>query len=90
MAGSQGEGRAAAATSDHGVVEAAPSTTTPDVAPDAEEVAYYAGLLKAMHEAEAAGSGAVTYRGQMVDYAMLPIAEEVLREARRFGVPVPA
>lgn len=58
--------------------------------PDAEEVAYYAGLVQAMREAEAAGSGAVTYRGQMVDYAMLPIAEEVLREARRFGVPVPA
>ena len=38
-----------------------------------------------MRAAEAAGSGAVTYRGQMVDYAMLPIAEEVLREARRCG-----
>lgn len=54
--------------------------------PEREEVEYFRGLLEAMREAEAAGSGAVTYRGQMVDYAMLPIAEEVLREARRRGV----
>lgn len=54
--------------------------------PDREEVDYFKGLVEVMREAEAAGSGAVTYRGQMVDYAMLPIAEEVLREARRRGV----
>lgn len=57
--------------------------------PDAEEVAHFAGLLTAMREAEAAGHGAVTYKGQMVDYAMMPTAEAVLREARRFGVPIP-
>lgn len=54
--------------------------------PNREEVEYYKGLVDAMREAEAAGSGAVTYRGQMIDYAMLPIAEEVLREARRRGM----
>ncbi len=54
--------------------------------PDRAEVDYFKGLVDAMRAAEAAGSGAVTYRGQMVDYAMLPIAEEVLREARRRGV----
>ena len=52
----------------------------------AEPVVRRIDLIGAMRAAEAAGSGAVTYRGQMVDYAMLPIAEEVLREARRRGV----
>lgn len=51
--------------------------------PTAEEVAYYQGLLKAFEEAEKAGLGAVAYQGAMVDYAMLPLAKEVLAEAAR-------
>jgi citrate lyase subunit beta/citryl-CoA lyase len=56
-------------------------------APTPEEVDYYAGLIEAMAAAEAKGDAAVRYRGIMVDYAMLPRAHDVLREAERFGVP---
>ena len=55
-------------------------------APTPEEVDYYAGLVEAMQAAEARGDAAVRYRGIMVDYAMLPRAHDVLREAERFGV----
>jgi citrate lyase subunit beta/citryl-CoA lyase len=51
--------------------------------PTAEEIDYFEGLLKAFEDAEKAGLGAVAYRGAMVDYAMLPLAREVLAEARR-------
>jgi citrate lyase subunit beta/citryl-CoA lyase len=51
--------------------------------PTEEEVAYFKGLLTAFDEAEKAGLGAVSYRGAMVDYAMLPLAKEVLAEAAR-------
>jgi citrate lyase subunit beta/citryl-CoA lyase len=51
--------------------------------PTAEEVAYYKGLLEAFEAAEKAGLGAVSYQGAMVDYAMLPLAREVLAEAAR-------
>jgi citrate lyase subunit beta/citryl-CoA lyase len=51
--------------------------------PTPEEVAYFEGLLKAFEDAEKAGLGAVKYQGAMVDYAMLPLAREVLAEAGR-------
>lgn len=51
--------------------------------PTAEEVAYFEGLLAVFEAAEKAGLGAVSYQGAMVDYAMLPLAREVLAEARR-------
>jgi citrate lyase subunit beta / citryl-CoA lyase len=51
--------------------------------PTAEEVAYFEGLLAAFEAAEKAGLGAVSYQGAMVDYAMLPLAHEVLAEAKR-------
>jgi citrate lyase subunit beta / citryl-CoA lyase len=51
--------------------------------PTAEEIAYFTGLLEAFEAAEKAGLGAVSYRGAMVDYAMLPLAREVLAEAAR-------
>ena len=54
--------------------------------PTPEEVAYFEGLLAAFEAAEKAGQGAVSYHGAMVDYAMLPLAKEVLEEARRAGV----
>jgi citrate lyase subunit beta/citryl-CoA lyase len=51
--------------------------------PTAEEVAYFKGLLEAFEAAEKAGLGAVSYHGAMVDYAMLPLAREVLADAAR-------
>lgn len=51
--------------------------------PTEQEVAYYTGLLEAFEAAEKAGLGAVSYQGAMVDYAMLPLAKEVLAEAAR-------
>lgn len=51
--------------------------------PTEEEVAYFKGLLEAFEAAEKAGLGAVSYQGAMVDYAMLPLAKEVLAEAAR-------
>jgi citrate lyase subunit beta/citryl-CoA lyase len=51
--------------------------------PTQEEVAYFQGLLAAFEAAEKAGLGAVAYQGAMVDYAMLPLAREVLAEAAR-------
>jgi citrate lyase subunit beta/citryl-CoA lyase len=51
--------------------------------PGAQEVEYYSGMIEAMRDAQARGDGAVSYRGMMVDYAMLPHAEEVVAEARR-------
>jgi len=52
-------------------------------APTAEEVAYYRGMIEAMRDAQARGDGAVSYRGMMVDYAMLPLAQEIVAEAER-------
>ena len=51
--------------------------------PTADEVAWYEGLIEAFEAAEKAGLGAVKYQGAMVDYAMLPLAREVIAEARR-------
>lgn len=51
--------------------------------PTEEEVAYFTGLLEAFEAAEKAGLGAVAYKGAMIDYAMLPLAKEVLAEASR-------
>jgi citrate lyase subunit beta/citryl-CoA lyase len=54
--------------------------------PTREEVAYFSGLLQAFAAAEKAGLGAVSYQGAMVDYAMLPLAQEVMAEAKRLGM----
>jgi citrate lyase subunit beta/citryl-CoA lyase len=53
--------------------------------PTAEELVYYQGLLDAFAEAEKAGIAAVRYHGAMVDYAMLPLAREMVAEAARYG-----
>ena len=55
--------------------------------PTAEEVAYCTGLLRAFEDAEKAGLGAVKYQGAMVDYAMLPLAREIVAEAGRHARP---
>lgn len=50
--------------------------------PTAEEVAFYEGLIAAMEAARKAGTAAVTYKGDMVDEAMVKTAEEMLALAR--------
>jgi citrate lyase subunit beta/citryl-CoA lyase len=47
------------------------------------DIEYAQGLIEAMAKAAAGGEGATTYRGRMVDLAMVPEAEAILREARR-------
>jgi citrate lyase subunit beta/citryl-CoA lyase len=50
--------------------------------PTAEEIAYCEGLIAAMDEARKAGTAAVTYKGDMVDEAMVKTAEEIIALAR--------
>lgn len=52
-------------------------------APTAEEAEYHQGLLDAFAQAEAQGLGAVSYRGSMIDYAMLPLSRETVAEFQR-------
>jgi len=51
--------------------------------PTAEEAEYCQGLLDAFAEAEKQGLGAVTFRGAMIDYAMLPHARSIVAQFRR-------
>jgi citrate lyase subunit beta / citryl-CoA lyase len=46
--------------------------------PTADEIEYARGLLEAFHAGEARGLGAVKYRGMMVDYANVRLAERTL------------
>jgi citrate lyase subunit beta/citryl-CoA lyase len=54
--------------------------------PTTEEVAFYRGLIEAMEEAERKGIAAVTYKGDMVDEAMLKTAREMLEFAKSIGL----
>ena len=51
--------------------------------PSAEEIEYFRGMLDAFKDAESKGLGAISYRGAMVDYAMLPVARQIVAEAAR-------
>ena len=53
--------------------------------PSVQEIADAEGLLQAMAEAERQGTAAVTYKGGMVDYAMVKTAQQLLDFARRVG-----
>jgi len=53
--------------------------------PSADEIAFYQGLIQAMEEAEKKGIAAVTYKGDMVDEAMLKTAREMLQFAKSIG-----
>lgn len=55
--------------------------------PTAEEIAFYTGLIQAMEEAEKKGIAALTYKGDMVDEAMVKTAREMLAFARSIGLP---
>ena len=50
--------------------------------PSAEEIAYYEGLIQAMDEARKSGIAAVTYKGDMVDEAMVKTAHEIIELSR--------
>jgi citrate lyase subunit beta/citryl-CoA lyase len=50
--------------------------------PSADEIAYYEGLIQAMDEARKNGIAAVTYKGDMVDEAMVKTAHEILALGR--------
>jgi citrate lyase subunit beta/citryl-CoA lyase len=54
--------------------------------PTADEIAFYKGLIEAMAEAEKKGIAAVTYKGDMVDEAMVKTAREMLEFARSIGL----
>jgi len=61
--------------------------------PSEEEIAFHKGLIEAMEDAQRQGIAAVTYKGDMVDEAMLKTSRELLDFApldRREGVtPAP-
>jgi len=50
--------------------------------PSAEEIAYCEGLIQAMDEARKRGIAAVTYKGDMVDEAMVKTAHEIIELSR--------
>ena len=50
--------------------------------PSAQEIEYAQGLLAAYREGEARGVGAVKFRGMMVDYANVRLAERTLSLAK--------
>ena len=56
--------------------------------PTADEISFYQGLINAMEEAEKKGTAAVIYEGDMVDYAMVKTAREMLDFARSIGLEV--
>ena len=54
--------------------------------PSEDEIAFYKGLIQAMEEAEKKGIAAITYKGDMVDEAMLKTAREMLEFAKSIGL----
>jgi citrate lyase subunit beta/citryl-CoA lyase len=56
--------------------------------PSAEEIAFYKGLIQAMEEARKKGNAAVTYKGDMVDEAMVKTAREMLEFAKSIGLVI--
>src|SRR2546426_748675 len=56
--------------------------------PSDDEIGFHRGLIEAMEEAQRRGIAAVTYKGDMVDEAMLKTSRELLDFARSIGVKV--
>ncbi len=56
--------------------------------PSADEIAFNQGLIEAMEDAQRRGIAAVTYKGGMVDEAMLQTSRELLDFARSIGLKV--
>jgi citrate lyase subunit beta/citryl-CoA lyase len=55
--------------------------------PSGEELAFHRGLIETMEEARRKGIAAVTYKGDMVDEAMVKTSRELLEFARAIGLP---
>lgn len=53
--------------------------------PSAQDVLFYAGMIKAFEAAEAAGIAAITYEGHHVDYAHVKTARQVLEMHRIYA-----
>ena len=56
--------------------------------PPAEEIVFYQGLIQAMEEAKKKGVAAVTYKGDMVDEAMVKTARELLEFTKSLGIEI--
>jgi citrate lyase subunit beta / citryl-CoA lyase len=56
--------------------------------PTTEEIAFHRGLIEAMEEAARRGVAAVTYKGDMVDEAMVKTSREMLEFAAAIGLPL--
>jgi citrate lyase subunit beta/citryl-CoA lyase len=56
--------------------------------PSSEEIAFYKGLIETFEEAERKGSAAVVYQGDMIDYAMVKTAREMLAFAESIGCEI--
>ncbi len=54
--------------------------------PTAQEITFYKGLIETFEEAERKGSAAVVYQGDMIDYAMVKTAREMLEFAQAIGI----
>jgi citrate lyase subunit beta / citryl-CoA lyase len=54
--------------------------------PTEDEIAHFKGLIQAMEDARKKGIAAVTYKGDMVDEAMVKTALEMLEFARSIGL----
>ncbi|MBF8668351.1 CoA ester lyase [Pseudomonas putida] len=53
-------------------------------APSEEEVEYYQGIIDTIRTQEQEGNGAVRFKGEMIDYAMIARAKQFLKDAERF------
>ena len=54
--------------------------------PSGEEIAFHRGLIAAMDDATRKGIAAVTYKGDMVDEAMVKTSRELLAFAKSIGL----
>jgi citrate lyase subunit beta/citryl-CoA lyase len=56
--------------------------------PSAQEIAFFKGLIETFEAAEKKGSAAVIYQGDMIDYAMVKTAREMLAFAESIGCEI--
>jgi citrate lyase subunit beta/citryl-CoA lyase len=56
--------------------------------PSPDEIRFYKGLIETFEEAEKSGTAAVVYEGDMIDYAMVKTAREMLAFAESIGLEV--
>jgi len=56
--------------------------------PSEDEITFFKGLIEVFEEGEARGNAAVVYEGDMIDYAMVKTAREMLEFARSIGLRI--